>query len=191
LSAWYKRQLGRCPGTPGRKGGRGGGLRGRRRRRARMVKRETRRGCLGGFYEWCESEGARRGPFIGRRGRARGWPVGGHGRGLRRSSSGRDGPASMGGVCGCLGDVGGALALQDDDGRDGEQWHLRTRSATFFSSRSSGLGSQRAGHGREMREATLARIHSHARGLAGEGAGCTGDQQWQQVALLPTNCSTK
>jgi hypothetical protein len=44
-----------------------------------MVKRETRRGCLGGFYEWGESEGARRGPFIGRRGRARGWPVGGAG----------------------------------------------------------------------------------------------------------------
>jgi hypothetical protein len=76
-SAWYKRQLGRWPGTPGRRGGRGGGLRRWRRRRARMVKRETRRGCLGGFYEWCESEGARRGPFIGRRGRARGWPVGG------------------------------------------------------------------------------------------------------------------
>jgi hypothetical protein len=29
---------------------------------------------LGGREEWCESEGARRGPFIGRRGRARGWP---------------------------------------------------------------------------------------------------------------------
>jgi hypothetical protein len=67
----------------------------------------------------------------------------------------------MGGVCGGLGDVGGELALQDDDGRDGEQWHLRTWSATFSSSRSSGLGSQRAGHGREMREVTPARIHSH------------------------------
>jgi hypothetical protein len=39
-----------------------------------MVKRETRRGCLGESCEWCESGGARRGPFIGRRGRARGWP---------------------------------------------------------------------------------------------------------------------
>jgi hypothetical protein len=53
----------------------------------------------------------------------------------------------MGGVCGGRGDVGGALALQGGDGRDGEQWHLWTRSATFFSSRS-WFSTERAGDGR-------------------------------------------
>jgi hypothetical protein len=136
-SAWYKRQLGRWPGTPGRRGGRGGGLRGRRRLRARMAKRETRRGCLGGFYEWCEFYGEL---YVGLNrpgGRERGWPDRGRGMAMTRSaviSSGRDGRGSMGGVCRWWGDVGGALALQGDDRQDGEQWHLRTWSGDFFSS---------------------------------------------------------
>jgi hypothetical protein len=73
-SAWYQKQLEGRSGTPGTGGCPGGYLQGRRRRRARNREGERRRDCLGGREEWCESEGARRGPFIGRRGRARGWP---------------------------------------------------------------------------------------------------------------------
>jgi hypothetical protein len=43
----------------------GGGLRGERHRRDRMSKKETRRGCLGGRGEWCESLGELWVPFIG------------------------------------------------------------------------------------------------------------------------------
>jgi hypothetical protein len=49
---------------------------------------------------------------------------GGRGHGLCRSSSGRDGRGSMGGVCGFRGDVGGALAWPDDGRNNGKQWFL-------------------------------------------------------------------
>jgi hypothetical protein len=58
-------------------------------------------------------------PFIGRRGRAWGWPGRARDMAVTRSSvisSGRDGRASMGSVCRWWGDVGGALASQGDDG---------------------------------------------------------------------------
>jgi hypothetical protein len=65
--------------------------------------------------------------FIGSGGRGAGWPDRGRGMAMTRSSaicSGRDGRGSMGGVCGCRGDVGGALAWPDDGRNSGEQWCL-------------------------------------------------------------------
>jgi hypothetical protein len=53
------------------------------------------------------------GRFIGRRDRERGWPDCGCGMAVTRSwscSSGRDGRGSVGVVCRCCADVGGALA---------------------------------------------------------------------------------
>jgi hypothetical protein len=113
-------------------------------------------------------------PFIGRRGRARGWPERACDMAVTQSaviSSGRDGRGSMGGVCRWWGDVGGALALQGDDGRDGEQWHLRTWSGDFFSSGSWGSAHRESrvwGHrGRVLRRTDWAED-----GLA-EVQGCT------------------
>jgi hypothetical protein len=66
-------------------------------------------------------------PFIGRSGRARWCPCRGLGMvvtGSSASSSGRDGRGGVGVICGCRGDVGGALAWPDDGRNSGEQWRL-------------------------------------------------------------------
>jgi hypothetical protein len=42
-----------------------------------MVERETRRECLGGFYQWCEFHGEPSGGLNRPGGRERGWPEGG------------------------------------------------------------------------------------------------------------------
>jgi hypothetical protein len=75
--------------------------------------------------------------FIGRRGRGAGWPDLGRGMAVTRSwscSSGRDGRGGVGVVCRWCGDVGGALASQGDEGRDGEQWRQTVTRDDRFSS---------------------------------------------------------
>jgi hypothetical protein len=101
-------------------------------RRARPRKRERKGRCLGGFWGWCEFYGEVEATFycperpgVG----PRGWPGRGLSMAMTRSSarsSGRDGRGSMGCICRCCGDVGGALASQGDERNDGKQWHLRT-----------------------------------------------------------------
>jgi hypothetical protein len=81
-----QRRRGRWSGTPGRRGG----LRGRRHRRARTEKRETRRGCLGGSWEWGESYGEIPGAFYRPKWSGRGVARGGGPAALRvRSQHGR------------------------------------------------------------------------------------------------------
>jgi hypothetical protein len=98
-------------------------------------------------------------PFIGRRGRARGWPGRARDMAMARFSvisSGRDGQGGVGCVCRCCGDVGGAPALQDDEGIDREQWHLRTWSGRLSSLLLVGTRRIEQGMGGEMHEATQA-----------------------------------
>jgi hypothetical protein len=100
-------------------------------------------------------------PFIGGRDRERGWPGRARDMAMTRPaviSSGRDCRGSMGGVCRWWGDVGGALALQGGDGRDGEQWHLRTWSGNFFSSGSWGSAQRESGYGGIVGECCGGRI---------------------------------
>jgi hypothetical protein len=64
-------------------------------------------------------------PFIGRRGRARGWPGRARDMAVTRSSvisSGRDGQGGVGCVCKCTGEAGGMLASPGDEGEREEQW---------------------------------------------------------------------
>jgi hypothetical protein len=65
-----------------------------------------------------------RAPFIGRRGRGAGASGMGSAWWSPACSSGRDGRGGVGIVCGCRGDVGGALAWPDDGRNSGEQWCL-------------------------------------------------------------------
>jgi hypothetical protein len=91
-------------------------------------------------------------PFIGRRGRARGWPGRARDMAVTRSSvisGGRDGQGGVGCVCRCTGEAGGMLASPGDEGEREEQWPevgggVRVASPPFF--RVSRLGS---GQGRQ------------------------------------------